>query len=534
MSAQPHRHSFIGQWKELEIEVFCVLRVMGKIFVSYRRTDPDQQVARQLVDALQAAQHEVFWDNHVKVGQRWAEVIEKNLRESQFLVLLISAESMRSDMVREEVNMARTFASREEKPLVILPIRLAYTAALPYDLAAYLDPIQYTVWQAPDDSARVTHEICAAVASSTPLPNSASTTSANIKGLFAATEKTGAPLPAAELRFETGTVQLNSPFYVARREDSLVLDRARALHGETIIVKGVRQIGKSSLLARAAAAARETGGRILYIDFQIPEARQLKDLDALLGWIAHRMAAEMRPTVKPQDVWDPIDGAKQSLTNYLETAILGPSDKPLALFLDEVDRIFDHTDYCGDFFAMIRAWHNQRATRPDPWERLNLFIAHSTEPSLWIADINQSPFNIGERFQLQDFTSAEVARLNRCYGSPLAESELRQLLALLGGHPYLIRQALYCIACNRSTFAHLCEQAAASDGPFGDHLKRYVHGLSKDKGLKDAFKTILRSGTCGEESHFQRLFATGLITGGDRTKAAPRCQLYADYFPKHL
>ena len=60
--------------------------------------------------------------------------------------------------------------------------------------------------------------------------------------------------------------------------------------------------------------------------------------------------------------------------------------------------------------------------------------------------------------------------------------------------------------------------------------------MSRDKAktLKDAFKSILRSGQCEEESHFQRLTASGLISGSERTEARPRCQLYADYFPKHL
>jgi hypothetical protein len=506
---------------------------MSKVFVSYRHVDPDQQLARRLVEALGAAQHGVFSDSRLRVGQRWADEIEKQLRASQFFVVLISAESMRSDMVREEVRVAHELSKRAENPLIILPIRVVYTGALPYDLAARLDPIQYTLWKTGDDTSRVTEEICAAVGTAQPLPHTPTESDTAIRCLFEATEHKGAPLPKAELRLETGTMRLDSRFYIARAEDALVLDQVNA-QGTTVIIKGVRQIGKSSLLARAAATAREAGARTFYLDFQALDHGHLNDLDSLLRCFARRLATEFHPTAKPEEFWSADDGSKLSLSTFLEQAILAADSTNVVLLLDEVDRVFEHAHYRDEFFATIRYWHNQRAYRPDPWDRLNLFIAHSTEPALWIQDITQSPFNIGERVRLRDFNSVEVAELNLRYGSPLAEGAVPQLIALLGGHPYLVRQAHYCLARHGWNFAELQQRASDSEGPFGDHLKRYVWGLSRDKALKDGFKSILRRGQCEEEDHFQRLAASGLISGSERTEAQPRCELYRQYFTKHL
>ena len=507
---------------------------MSKVFVSYRHANPDQQLAGRLVAALKAAGHSVFWDTDITVGERWAQVIQRHLREAQFFVVLISAESMRSDMVREEVLFAHHQSNRTVDPLTVLPIRVAYTGELPYDLAACLRPIQYTLWEAEADTARVADEICAAASAAKPLPRTAQESDASIKCLFEATEEQGAPLPKAEIRFEAGTLGLDSPFYIARPEDALVLSQVRAPGGHTLIIRGPQQVGKSSLLARAAATARGGGARVLHLDFQLPEANQLKDLDSLLRWMARRMVTELRPTLRPDEIWNAEDGPKASLSTYLEQAILAPSPRPLVLLLDEVDRVFDQAEYRSDFFSTIRFWHNQRAMHPDPWDRLNLIIAHWTEPSLWIQDTHQSPFNVGERFQLQDFTAAQVADLNCRYGSPLSATDLPQFLGLLGGHPFLVRQALYCLARHGWTFPELQRQAPEDDGPFGDHLKRHVFGLSRDQALTSAFKSILRSGGCDEESHFQRLSAAGLIRGSNRMSAIPRCQLYADYFREHL
>jgi AAA domain-containing protein len=71
-----------------------------------------------------------------------------------------------------------------------------------------------------------------------------------------------------------------------------------------------------------------------------------------------------------------------------------------------------------DFFGTLRAWTNRRATHP-PWAKLNLVIAHSTEPGLWIRDLNQSPFNVGFRFALRDLSPAQVHDLNGRYGRVL-------------------------------------------------------------------------------------------------------------------
>jgi len=105
--------------------------------------------------------------------------------------------------------------------------------------------------------------------------------------------------------------------------------------------------------------------------------------------------------------------------------------------MDEVDRLFN-TDYRSDFFSMLRAWHNDRATS-DIWTNLDLALVTSTEPYQLIDDLNQSPFNVGEILNLEDFTPAQVAELNRRHDNPLTNEEERRLVEVLGGHPYLTR-----------------------------------------------------------------------------------------------
>ncbi|WP_318284169.1 AAA-like domain-containing protein [Brasilonema sennae] len=95
---------------------------------------------------------------------------------------------------------------------------------------------------------------------------------------------------------------------------------------------------------------------------------------------------------------------------YLQRHILKGLGHPLVLAMDEVDRVFD-TKFRNDFFGMLRSWHNNRAIYPS-LDKLDLVLVTSTEPYQLIDDLNQSPFNVGQIIELEDFTPEQVAQLN--------------------------------------------------------------------------------------------------------------------------
>src|SRR6185436_7272533 len=79
-----------------------------------------------------------------------------------------------------------------------------------------------------------------------------------------------------------------------------------------------------------------------------------------------------------------------------------------------------------------------------PWGRLTLAIAYATEAHLFITDPNQSPFNVGTRLVLEDFTFEQVADLNARYSSPLRDtSELARFHRMLNGQPFMVRRSLH-------------------------------------------------------------------------------------------
>ena len=505
---------------------------MAKVFISYRHVQPDEALANQLASFLEANQFEVFIDKKILTGQKWVEEIDRQIRTSQFFVGFLSTESIRSDMVRREIKLA--YGLSKDGRIRILPVRVAYTGALPYDLGAYLDQIQYTTWSESIQFETVCQNILQGIRAplpSEPAPEVTPSTE-ELQTLARVTDHRGAPLPSADPRLETGAVKLDSPFYITRPADAAIHELV-VQEGVTVLVKGPRQVGKTSLLARADAHAKAAGLRTFYIDFQLTDESKFATLETLLRYLAAKVAKELRTTVKPADVWDDMLGATDSLTDFIEQTLLDPAQPPVVFAFDEVDNIFNR-DFRNGFFAMIRAWHNQRSRRP-AWNRLNLLIAHSTEPSLFIDDLNQSPFNVGEVIRLGDFLPAELERLNDLNGRPLRSGEeLVDLTHLLGGQPYLVRQAMYCLRTTIKTLEELKRIAIDDDGPFGDHLRRLLWNLQRAGKMQNAIRQILRGNGCEGETEFQRLRAAGLISGDSRTDARIRCDLYLQYFKRHL
>ncbi len=115
-------------------------RSRSRIFVSYKRdVEPDGQVAREIFRAL-GQRHEVFIDQTMPVGTRWAAQIETEIRRSDFLITLLSADSVHSEMVLAEIELAHQLGNAQGKPM-ILPIRLGYREPFSYPLSEYLNGI---------------------------------------------------------------------------------------------------------------------------------------------------------------------------------------------------------------------------------------------------------------------------------------------------------------------------------------------------------------------------------------------------------
>ena len=102
----------------------------AKLFISYKRNaDPDQQLAQVLYKSLKRDGHQVFMDTTMRTGDAWLEEIDRQLKGSDFLIVLLSQQSADSEMVRAEVSRAYEYRKLQGRPQT-LPVRVAYRRAI--------------------------------------------------------------------------------------------------------------------------------------------------------------------------------------------------------------------------------------------------------------------------------------------------------------------------------------------------------------------------------------------------------------------
>lgn len=514
-----------------------LLRALGtqaQVFISYKRhAEPDEPLAMRLRTALEQAGHRVFIDQTLPVGVAWAQAINRQIEASDFMIVLLSAASVQSEMVAAEVAYAHKHYQNTGKAK-LLPVRIRYNELLPYQLSHYLDPLQYAQWAGDEDSESLIRQLLDAIRQFADLQSTVALplTDGDVRAMTA-------PKPYADPRFlETlhepgGAVRARSDFYVARAGDDLLHRELAKPHGTTTTIRAARQSGKSSLLVRGIAQARAQRSKVVYLDLQPVEPRALETLDGFLHYFATHLVTQLR--LDPAEVdkaWRGGLGAPDKTTYLLEEYVLPAIDTQMVLALDEVDRLLG-TPFQDTFFGLLRFWHNSRALN-ELWEKLDLVLVISTEPHLLIKDVTQSPFNVGQKIRLDDFTGGQVQDLNERYRLPLDDANLPDCMTYLGGHPYLTHKALYTLVTEDMTWSQLKAALAEGGYSFGDHLRRYLWHLRDQPYLRDALKRILRHGDCQDETVFYRLLQAGLIKGSSRQACTLRCGLYADYLKDKL
>ncbi|NEZ57839.1 TIR domain-containing protein [Leptolyngbyaceae cyanobacterium CCMR0082] len=502
-----------------------------QIFISYKRdVVPDETVALQLYEAL-GQSNDVFIDQRMLVGTRWAEQLETNIRQADAVVVLLSTHSVNSEMVLQEIELAHKVAEANGGKPRILPVRLAYRDPFQHPLSVYLNPINWALWDSEADTPDLISELQQAIDGGV-LSIDEQRKADVVKA--APKVKIPQPLPVAQpiakLELPEGTMDTASDFYIERDCDRIALSVIQQ-QGVTMTIKGPRQMGKSSLLNRLMKTAIEAGKQVVFLDFQLFDRAALQNADEFYQQFCFWLTDELDMDDEVEAYWKKNLGNSQRCTRYIGRHILKNLDQPLLLAMDEVERIFD-TPYRNDFFSMLRSWHNQRATKKI-WKQLDLTCVTSTEPYLLIDDLNQSPFNVGENLRLQSFTLQQVNSLNQKHGAPLNISEIKLLMQLVNGHPYLIRKALYLIASSRLSTHEFFARVYDENGPFSDHLKSHLFQLYNNQILAKGFLKILKQQSCDDEVLYSYLYGAGLVQRKNQ-KVFAKCPLYQNYFEEHL
>ncbi len=337
-----------------------------------------------------------------------------------------------------------------------------------------------------------------------------------------------------EIKHTSGAVPLDSKFYIVRDTDGDFLQAIKR-RDSIVLVKGARQMGKTSLLARGLQQARAAGSAVVLTDFQKLNATHLESIENFFLALSEMIYDQLDVDTEPEDSWSPRRGASINFERYIRRVVLKQIGGPLVWAMDEVDRLLT-CSFGSEVFGLFRSWHNERSLDPSsPWEHLTLAIVYATEPHLFITDPNQSPFNVGTKLELKDFSIEHAIDLNERYGSPLTdETDVSRYCRLVGGHPYLLHSGIFEMKRRGLTLSAFEAVADDDEGPFGDHLRRILVLLARDPVLTEAVREVLRGKPCPTTDGFYRLRSTGLVSGHSAREAVLRCPLYEKYLERNL
>ena len=463
----------------------------ARVFISYRSQEPDVSLAQAFHEQLQAAGHEPFMAaESIDWGENWVKRIDQELKRCDYFLLLLSERSATSDMVAGEVQTAKQLRDQWGKP-VILPVRvnLPLDDPLNAELRSGLQTIQQKAWQGPEDTAALVQGCLALInAGDAPAPAKESN-----EPEITPPSHQRPPLPVADLELPSGTMPLDSKFYIRREPwDTRCLQEIEH-RGGLVRVKAPRQMGKTSLLARIRDRATELGYQTVTVDFLETDERTFTDsslfLKRLCALVSRKLGFSPR---KVTEFWDEeLFGPKENCTDFFEEHILSKIDTSLFLGLDELDRLFPYEAVSKEFLTLLRSW-NEKAKVDKTWAKFKLAIAHSTE-SYVVLESNVSPFNVGLAVELPEFSSAQVMDLVGKHGLNWSEADVEALMAMVGGHPYLIRLALYHVAQQDLTLAQLLQAAPTDAGIYGEHLRRHLWNLQQHPELAKAFEQVIMS-----------------------------------------
>ncbi len=246
-----------------------------------------------------------------------------------------------------------------------------------------------------------------------------------------------------------GTLRYDAPSYVQRPADALL--RQQVMDGKLCYVLTTRQMGKSSLMNRLAHDLQDEGVCTAIIDLTTIGTAEIETwylslLDDLQTQLD--LETDVEAWWELQSSLSPV----KRFTKFFKDVLLPEVEGEIAVFIDEIDSML-HFSFSDDFFAAIRAIYNQTLTTKDAG-RLSFVLLGVATPNELIKDQRRTPFNIGERIDLEelDIISARQVFKN---GLPQQNDTLvERIFYWTNGHPYLTQR----IAHTMVRDAVMCEK----------------------------------------------------------------------------
>lgn len=286
--------------------------------------------------------------------------------------------------------------------------------------------------------------------------------------------------------------------YVERKADKQLHDIVEAMQRPGYVLVS-RQMGKTNLLLRAKRKWENADDLYVYIDMSNADETEKECFESLidtaidtheeaLSCVRERIAELRRINITKS----PVQAHNEELR-----VLLGAIKGKLVFILDEIDSL-TRSPFSDNIFSQIRSVYFSRANYP-VLNKLTYVLSGVVEPTEIIKNPKISPFNIGEKILLDDFSHDE-------YLTFLTQAELVRFGEVV------IERIYYWAAGNPRITWDICYELQHKEGLTPedvDDLVKQMYLTSFDKAPVDTIRTLVKDDRILRDALMQLAYGKG-------------------------